>query len=404
MIKEFEVHCKSGYIAVSGDGTMVAVAVLKEDTVDIYELTTGDLLLSLDGGRREGFWGSLQFLRGSNRLIELRSIEYARGVSKRNIMRCWDLGFATRRDPTGDERVPSSWNEEVTFADSAAASFCPVQDIDDDDDVEEKKWEIQMWKGPNAISYCWDDDTLFASSEEERKVSVFEARTGNCNPKRNICEGKFCAKIVFSSDCAVFALSHTGSCSVRDSKRNGVLSVIEMPDVPFPVTPQGFICKDCLLVLRINLDRYLIVCDWRNPKDMFILREAGGTTTDACAISPDEKYLACWPHGFIEYYSLDAIVEGYKNKIPRMKRYTTLFMRQLFLAKRAAVSVEEKRDCATAVKVKKEGGKSKSAFFSDKTTKDSIRDYWNRSLDNPAIWTSLCTVDDDTFRYILGFV
>lgn len=405
ILNEFEVHCKSGFIAVSGDGAMVAVAVLKEDTIEIYELSSGDLLLSLDGRRKEGFWGSLVFLPGSNRLIELRSIEYARGVSKRNIMRCWDLGFSNRRDPTGDDRTVNAW---VAGADATNATSCDGPDVDDDE-VEVMRWEIQMWKGPNAISYNWRDDHIIASSEEERKVCAFAASTGICNRDRTISQGQFCAKTILSTDGSVFALSHTGSCSVRDVHTNKVMSVIEMPDVPFPVTPLAFLRNDRLLLLRINLDRYLIVCDWRNPKDILILKEAGGTTTDACAVSPDEKTLACWPHGFIEYYSMDAIIDAFLNKVPRMKRYTMVAMRKLFLDKRITVIANEDAAAiatklkSVAISTKKASTKSGKAMGKE-ISASGIISSCNKELDSKKCWENICMADDDIFRYILSFV
>jgi WD40 repeat protein len=411
-IKEFPVHCKSGYIAVSGDGLMVAVAVLKEDTVDIYELSTGDLLLSLDGGRREGFWGALKFMAGSNGLVELRSIEYARGLSKRNVLRCWDLGFANRADPTGEERIHSMWASPVS-AGVSASSTC--EDDDNDDGVEEKKWEIEMWKGPNHFTYRRDNNMIVASSEDERKVCSFEARTGNCHPDTAISDGKFCAKIVFSSDHSVFALSHSGSCSIRDASTNAVVSVIDMPDVPFPVTPLAFLQKDRLLLLRINLDRHLLLCDWRQPSEMLILREAGGTASDSCLVSPDEKYLACWPHGFIEYYSLEGIIEAFKNKCPRKKKINMLLIRHLHLQKRAVMAVvadsTEKKPVEAAKSNKPAPAKnSKSLRGSGKATSAPkstavVKAVVERNiLDNPLFWERVCKVDDDVFRYVMTFI
>ena len=318
-------------------------------------------------------------------------------------MRCWDLGFANRRDPTGDDRIVNAWLNP-DFTETMAVLPCEGEEGDDDDEIEEKKWEIEMWKGPISFAHRSYDSTVVASSEQERKVSSFEARTGNCLPKQTISEGQFCAKIVFSSDCSLFALSHTGSCSVRRTETNDVVSVVEMPDVPFPVTPLAFLQNNQLLLLRINLDRHLILCDWRNPNDMIILREAGGTATDACAVSPDEKYLACWPHGFMEYFSLEAIIQMYMEKVPRLKKITLLLMRELYLQKRAVVNVEPVEEAKTTEKTT--AGKAKKA--PSKKNIAAVKSKERASV--PVLpakipqWDTLCKTDGDVFRYILGFL
>ena len=386
ILQEFPVHSKSGYIAVSGDGSMVAIGVLKEDYVEIYELSSGDLLLSLEGGRKTGFWGQLAFLPGSNKLLELRAIEYARGIAKRNVMRLWDLGFCNRKTSERDNHVLNAWFHTSPEVDPTEAVIIDDAGSDEDDDIEDKKWEIEMWKGINHFVYREDTAEITASSEEEKKICFFDSHTGNCNPTRNISHDKWCGHVVYSSCFSYLAVSESGFCTVRSSDTNEILSVVKLPDVPFPVTPLGFVQNDRLLILRVNLDRHIIVCDWRSPEDILLLTDAGGTTSNACAISPDQKYLACWPHGFLEYYDLSGMIEKFRDKYPRMKRITVVLARELYLQKRAMLDSNERKRAPS-------GGKD------DVESKKQTNKY-----DTPYIWESICNVDKNVLRYILEYV
>jgi hypothetical protein len=343
MISEFEVHPKSGFIALSGDATLVAVGVVKEDTVAIYELETGDLLVELDGGRKKGFWGEIQFLPGSNDIVELRSIDYERGVSKRSILRRWNLGFSNRRDPTGDDRVPNMWfpfRPRHVWGDAgeSASKESKEDGADSDEEVEEKKWEIELPRGPTHMTYRRDKSASVVVAESDQSIKRFDGTSGQLISDRKVSSGGWTGKGVFSPDYSLFALSRNGFCSIHDSNTGAQLGEVRVPEEPFPITPLGFLHNAELLVLRINLDKTVVVCEWRNPKPMLVLRNFGGTTSDSCSISPDSRFLICWPHGELEFFDMQAIVHAYFAKSSRLKRYSALLLRHLYLSKRAGAA------------------------------------------------------------------
>ena len=71
--RAFAVEEKCGYIALSNDRKLLAAGVLKEDLTMIFDFETGELLINLRGGRKNGFFGQLEFINKTH-LIELRVI------------------------------------------------------------------------------------------------------------------------------------------------------------------------------------------------------------------------------------------------------------------------------------------------------------------------------------------
>jgi hypothetical protein len=123
-----------GYMATSYNDSIIAVAVLKQDIVKIYEVETGDLLIDLSGGQKHGFWGTLCFTSdcSSNDLVELRVTALNKGKPKSCMIRKWNLGF----------------NEKVKEGDGSGS------DSDDDDEVEEKLWEVKRVNGTVGMAQC----------------------------------------------------------------------------------------------------------------------------------------------------------------------------------------------------------------------------------------------------------
>jgi hypothetical protein len=102
----FLVGDHSGFFAISDDDAILAVGVLKEDTVQIYQIDTGELLINLNGGQKNGFFGALNFLPDAlnNSLVECRVLEMQKGRPSQCLMRMWDLGFRPRREATESDR------------------------------------------------------------------------------------------------------------------------------------------------------------------------------------------------------------------------------------------------------------------------------------------------------------
>jgi hypothetical protein len=430
-IREFEVQHNSGYMAVSGDGTMLAIAAVKEDTINIYEIETGDLLLELEGGRRTGFWGTISFAPGSNALVEMRSIDFVRGVSKRNVMRFWSLGFSDRRDPLGDNRTPSLWGldplsmglMDLSIANTAAGSNGSKLNLDEEE-VEEKLWEIEIAKGPIYTTYHPYKNTILTSSEDLRGVTSYNCQDGTsirfsptasqakasgsppskaatAASKQQIQKQKqdqgtsasggisnkeqWCSKVVFSSDYSMFALGRHGFCTIHSALTDEVLETVVVKDAVFPVVPLGFIDSDRLIVLRMNLDRSIFVCDWRSePRNQLILRRFGGTTSDACVISPDKKWLVCWPHSEIEFFDLFKVQQAFYKKQSRLLRVQLVITRSLVSSNRASAAASTR----------------KRAFVLEAPPSNSFPDRAQLS----GLLIELFQQTDSLFRYIVSFL
>jgi len=317
-----------GYMATSYDDSIVAVAVLKQDLVKIYEVATGDLLIDLCGGQRHGFWGSLRFTSdcSSNDLVELRVTALNKGKPKSCMIRKWNLGFSDKKDDDSDSS---------------------------DDEVEEKLWEIRRVNGIASLAQCGKDG-LVCSLENDGQFSLsgisqdyttgsvewFDARNGTVTEVME--PNKWSAKVVVSQSGKYIATANFCHSTVYDAVTGDVVAEIRSPDSDevYPVVPVRFVENDKFLVLRINYERTLIICDWRHAANstdsMVTLSHVGGTISDDCvAISPDETKLMCWPYGTLELYDFAAMKTDLYRKMGKFLRIQCVLMRALSEQKRA---------------------------------------------------------------------
>lgn len=316
--RSFLVGDRSGFFSLSEDDAILAVGVLKEDTVQIYQMDTGELLINLNGGQRVGFFGTLSFLPDAlnNTLMECRVTEMSKGRSTQSLMRMWDLGFRERREPT-------------------------ESDSDSDADEEENKlWEKKL-AGEIYYTPCHQKGSIVATRTANSTVEWLDLARGKT--QRVVKTGKkWSSKCVASSSKAFVAVAHFGTCQVYDVSTGEVVAEIISPDDTsdmYPLTPVIFFGKnDEWLLLRINQERILTLCNWRNSAtDMVSISNVGGTISDcSIMISPDEQFIVSWPFGYLELYDFSSMKKTLFRKISKKLKWECVFVRQLLLKERAS--------------------------------------------------------------------
>ena len=321
MVKErsFLVGDHSGFFSISPDDAIMAVGILKEDTVQIYQVDTGELLINLNGGSKLGFFGSLNFLPDSlnNSLMECRVTELQKGRPTQCHLRMWDLGFRPRREPTesdsdsdADEEENKLWEKKI----AGEVDYSPCES------------SVVVTRGANN-SLEWLD-LVRAKTQRVVKTSM-----------------KWTAKSVATKNGAYIAVSHFGKCCVYDVSTGEIEAEIISPDETsemYPFTPVSFFGRsDEWLLLRINQERILVLCNWRHSTtDMISISNVGGTISDnSLMISPDEKFLVSWPFGYLELYDFVPMKERLFRKISTKLRWECVLVRKLIEQERASVLV-----------------------------------------------------------------
>mmetsp|Transcript_22540 Transcript_22540/g.32946 ORF Transcript_22540/g.32946 Transcript_22540/m.32946 type:complete len:433 (-) Transcript_22540:172-1470(-) len=310
LVRSFQVTDNSGYFSVSCDDALLCIGILKEDSVTVYELASGDLLVNVDGGQKTGFWGDLRFLPGNlnNAMVELRVLDMQKGRAKKSVLRMWDLGFRPESEDDGDE-----------------------------DEEEVKVWEKTK---QGAVQYCsCGPELIVATMELSKRIEWIDVPTGGI--LRSIPCERWVSKAV-ASPCGKFvAVSHFGRSSVWDVQTGAVAGEVISPlpsSEVYPLTPIRFLGPDSsLLLLRVNQDMSLQVCDWRIPGLTTITVSAvGGTISDGCiAVSRDESLLFCWPFGKLEVYDLAKITASVQARRGVSQRVQLIVFRELVKANRA---------------------------------------------------------------------
>lgn len=353
--KSFLVGDNSGFFSISGDDSIVAVGVLKEDTVMIFEIETGDNLLNLTGGQKMGYFGRLSFplCNDNNSLFESRVTEMRRGQPVKSMIRLWDLGFKNKSKNTILEEEQENGNNIVQndgkpTATSIGNTDDKAKSDDSDSDSDDDEEEVKLWEkkkvGAVDCQAC-GLDLILCTLSTAKKMEWLERPSGSLH--RSVHTGdKWTAKSVVSTNKEHVAVSHFGTCSVWSVAKGDVVAEVACPDptdAAYPLVPLCFVgSEDEWLLLRINQDRCLLLCDWRGSKDsMIAIRHVGGTISDDCvALSSDESRLVCWPFGTIEMFSFSAIKYVLHKKINQNLRNTCVHIRELVKRKRAEVSSE----------------------------------------------------------------
>jgi hypothetical protein len=313
--RSFLVGDHSGFFSLSPDDAILAVGVLKEDTVQVYQVDTGELLINLKGGQKLGFFGELNFLPDAlnNTLMECRVSEMQKGRPTQCVMRMWDLGFRPRREPT-------------------------ESDSDSDADEEENKlWEKKL---AGEINYAPCESSIVTTRTANNTVEWLDMARGKA--QRAVKTGqKWSSKSVASSNRAHVAVSHFGMCQVYEVSSGNVVAEIISPDETsemYPLTPVTFFGKENeWLLLRINQERILTLCNWRNSVvDMISISGVGGTISDnSLMMSPDEKFLVSWPFGYLEMYDFTSMKELLFRSVSARLRWECVRVRNLLLQERA---------------------------------------------------------------------
>ena len=313
--RSFLVGDRSGFFSLSDDDTILAVGVLKEDTVQIYQMDTEELLVNIKGGQRVGFFGVLSFLPDvlNNTLMECRVTEMSKGRPTQCLMRMWDLGFRPRREPT-------------------------ESDSDSDADEEENKlWEKKL---AGEINFAPCQDSIITTRTASNTVEWLNLGRGKV--QKVIKTGKkWSSKSIASSSKAFVAVSHFGSCQVFDVHSGEVIAEIISPDETsemYPFSPVTFFGKeDEWLLLRINQERILVLCNWRHSVvDMISISNVGGTISDCSTrVSPDENFIVSWPFGYLELYDFSAVKEQLFRNIALRLKWECILVRQLLVQERA---------------------------------------------------------------------
>lgn len=314
--KSFLVGDRSGFFSLSSDDAILAVGVLKEDTVQIYQMDTEELLVNLKGGQRVGFFGELKFLPDvlNNSLMECRVTEMSKGRPTQCLLRMWDLGFRPRREPT-------------------------ESDSDSDADEEENKlWEKKL-AGEITYTPCQGSSCIITTRTASNTVEWQDLVRGKV--QRVVKTGKkWSSKSVLSASGAYVAVSHFGACQVFDVITGDVVAEIISPDETsemYPLSPVIFFGKeDEWLLLRINQERILVLCNWRQSVlDMISISNVGGTISDSSImISPDEQFIVSWPFGYLELYDFSSMKEKLFRNIAVRLKWECVFVRQLLLQER----------------------------------------------------------------------
>ena len=305
---------QSGYIGLSQDDKLLAVGVLKVDTVNIYEMETGDLLASIEGGRKAGFWGSLTFLPHpqNNALLEFRELDKYKKKTAESVVRLWHLGFRPEEE----------------------------EDDEDGDEEETKVWERSK-RGHFDYALC-GPDMLIATNAD--CIDWMDYSTGDI--LRHVPVDKICSKAVMTSDLKFVAVAHLSHCSVLEVSTGEVVATVKTPDSSndvYPLTPVQFIESDSMLVLRVNQDKSLVLSLWRlgSEASISVSRVGGTSSDDSVAISNDESLLVCWPYGELEVYDLLSLKHKLVFKFSLSLRRELVCLRGLLRSDRALCASEE---------------------------------------------------------------
>lgn len=323
--RSMPVEQNSGFLSVSEDDKLLAVGVVKKDAIQIIDNETGDLLINLSGppvtkknSKKEAraYFGTTRFVPiaagDKNSFLEWRVTKVDKSTPKESVLRYWDLGFR-ENEGSGSES---------------------------DDEVEEMRWEIKQTGkcqfaslGPKFILTCEDSKTITwidRSCGTSEKVVRF---------------GEWVSSPVVSASRKHVAVANHGKCTVLDATTGEVASTVlsPVPNDQYPMVPVAFVDSDRWLVARIDLDMTLIVSDWtsQSPSCLFSIRGFGGTiTSNAVAVSRDEKHMMCWPYGCIEVFDLQAILRAAKGKRSDRQRWACVWMR-VHVREKGAQWVEE---------------------------------------------------------------
>ena len=314
--RSFLVGDNSGFFSITPDDAVLAVGVLKEDTVQVYQVDTGELLINLNGGHKLGFFGELNFLPDplNNSLVECRVTEMQKGRPAQCVMRVWDLGFRPRREPT-------------------------ESDSDSDGDEEESKvWEKKLG---GEVHYAPCEGSIVVTRTANNTVEWLDLARGKT--QRSVKTGKkWTSKSVASSNLAYVAVSHFGMCQIYEVSTGEVVAEIISPDETsemYPLTPVTFFGQgDEWLLLRINQERMLTLCNWRSSAvDMISISGVGGTISDdSIMVSPDEQFIVSWPFGYLELYDFSSMKDRLFRKISTRLKWECVLVRGLLLQDRAA--------------------------------------------------------------------
>ena len=322
LVKErsFEVCDRAGFFSLSDDGTLLAVGVLKDDIVRIYDMNSGELLLNFAGGQKWGYMGSLQFYQDAtkNKLAECRVVDMEMGRPAHSVLRMWELGNLPNNDSTDSDR------------DS------------DVDDVEAKSWENHM---QGEVSFAVVEDGVVTTHTKSNCLEWLHLDNGSVHKIVETGES-WTSKTIVSSLQRYVAVSHFGCCCIYDLQTGIVAGkVITSKDLTdaYPLTPIKFFGKaDEWLLLRNNSERIVVLCNWRlSVHDMVTFTNVGGTISDNCImLSPDEEYLVCWPFGYLEIYNFFEMKRKLFSKVSIRLKWECISLRELLLQQRASLILD----------------------------------------------------------------
>jgi hypothetical protein len=114
--KTITVEANSGFLALSHDDTMISIGVLKVDTINVIELATEDFLFDMSGGKKDAYWGVVNFIDkdDNNSFLELRCLKMQKSNPVNSALRMWDLGCSSGEDDDEDEVARILWEYSVT--------------------------------------------------------------------------------------------------------------------------------------------------------------------------------------------------------------------------------------------------------------------------------------------------
>jgi hypothetical protein len=344
----YDISDNSGYIGLSHDDKLLAVGVLNEDLVMIFDVMNGDLLVNVNGGYKLGYWGQLQFLPGNNNntLLEVRTISMDKGKAKETVARTWDLGFRPNENSSDD---------------------------DDDDEETVKLWEI---KRRGNLSCARHENTIISAADFLQKLEWLDHTNGSI--LRQLSFSSWLSKPVISSDGLYVATAHFGYCLIHQIQSGEVIGQISCSqnESNYPVLPIQFVSNNKYLICRISQERALLISDWAHatapttPQKNSLrytatIRQVGGTITEkAMCISSDEKYLLCWPYGVMELYDLDGMINVLVKKLSCHQRIELLKMRSLLDAHRATLKISNPSSDVSDLTMQLEKVKIKSSSTS----------------------------------------
>jgi hypothetical protein len=396
----YDIGDNSGYIALSHDDKILAVGVLKEDLVMIFDVMNGDLLVNVTGGSKLGYWGHLQFMPGNhnNTLVEVRTTSMDKqGKVKETVVRTWDLGFRPSETASNSD--------------------------DDEDEETVKVWEI---KRRGQVSCIRHENTMICAAELLQKLEWLDPSNGSI--LRQLSFTNWLSKPVISSNGLYVATAHFGICLIHAILTGEVVGKIVCPqnDSNYPLIPIQFVNDDSYLILRITQERALIISSWcSSPPVTVFIHHVGGTISDkSIRVSPDEKYLICWPYGVMELYDLEAMINVLTKKLRRHNRMEFILMRSLMDQNRATlkdgaddvqeISVrfedvrltkqEDTKGIKSALKGKKQKGTRETAVAPLMTAAGAVIDEERVAKERQMIGKLMTKVTKDLFNHIMLYV